>query len=180
MAGESNMNVPRLISPLRIAGWGFAALLLLLPAVAMQFTREVNWDAADFIVMGVLIGSVGLGIEFLVRRSASLTYRAGAVVGLLTIFLTIWVNIAVGMIGDEDNPYNLLFGGVILIGLIGAILARFRPAGMAYAFAAAAIAQAIVSAIGLSADLRGGIFSLMFAGPWLLAAALLWTAPRGR
>ena len=50
---------------LRIAGWGFAAILLLLPAIAMQFTSEVDWDARDFIVMGALIGMVGLGTEFL-------------------------------------------------------------------------------------------------------------------
>ena len=161
----------------RIAGWSFAALLLLLPLIAMQFT-DVDWDETDFIVMGAMIGSVGLGIEFLVRQSHSIAYRLGAVIALLTVFLTLWVNLAVGMIGSEDNPYNLLFGGVLLLALIGSILARFRPEGMAGALVATAIVQAAISAYGLSADVRGGIFSLCFAAPWLLAAALFWGAAR--
>ena len=32
----------------RPAIWGAAAFLLVLPAVAMQFTSEVNWTASDF------------------------------------------------------------------------------------------------------------------------------------
>ena len=160
----------------RIAGWGLAALLLLLPLVAMRFTDEVDWDGTDFIVMGALIGSIGLAIEFMVRQSASTAYRVGAVLALLTAFLTIWVNLAVGMIGSEDNPHNLLFGGVLVIALIGAIVARFEPAGMAHAAVAAAIAQAAVAAAGLSTDLRGAVFSMVFAGLWLLAAALFRAA----
>ena len=35
--------------------------------------------------------------------------------------------------GSEDNPANLQFGGVLLVGLLGAVLARFRAPGMARA-----------------------------------------------
>ncbi|MDB5696794.1 MAG: hypothetical protein JWN21_2337, partial [Sphingomonas bacterium] len=38
--------------------WGGVATLLLIPAIAMQFTAEVNWTASDFVVMGVLLASV--------------------------------------------------------------------------------------------------------------------------
>jgi hypothetical protein len=40
---------------LRIAIWGTAAFLLLLPWVAMQFTTEVNWTLFDFLVIGVML-----------------------------------------------------------------------------------------------------------------------------
>jgi hypothetical protein len=179
MASIEDRGGPRW-SPWRIAGWSVAALLLLLPAAAMQFTSEVVWDETDFIAMGILVGSVGLGIEFLVRRSSSLAYRLGAVIALLTVFLTIWVNLAVGMIGSEDNPHNLLFGGVIAVALIGAPLVRFEAAGMARVLILAAVAQAAAGASGLPADPRGGIFSLIFAGPWLLAAALFWSSARSQ
>ncbi|MEA3031485.1 MAG: hypothetical protein QOG13_2810 [Sphingomonadales bacterium] len=162
----------------RIAGWSIPALLLLLPLIAMQFTREVNWTAFDFVVAAVLFGSVGLTFELIVRRSPSLAYRAGAALAVFTAFLTIWVNGAVGMIGSEGNPYNLLFGGVLAIALIGAMVARFEPAGMARAMVAAAIAQAAVAAFGLSADVLGSVLSMAFAAPWLLAAALFWKAAR--
>ena len=161
---------------LRLMGWVAVAALLMLPLVAMQFTREVNWTVGDFIVAGVILGAAGLATEFLVRRSGSNFYRAGAVLTILVMFLTIWSNLAVGIIGHEGNAYNLLFFGVILLAIAGMILARFRPAGMAFAATAAAVVQASVSAIGMGADLRGGIISLFFAGLWLLAAALFWAA----
>ena len=163
---------------LRILGWGAVAVQLLLPLVAMQFTDEVNWTAEDFIAAGVMLGGAGLGTEFLVRQSGSHAYRAGAVFAVLAAFLTVWANLAVGMIGDEGNPYNLLFGGVIVTGVLGMILARFQPAGMAVAMVVTAVAQAAAGAFGLSADRLGGVLSMAFAGPWLLAAALVWYAAR--
>lgn len=156
---------------LRIAGWLFSAVLLILPAIAMQFTREVDWTASDFIVMGALLGTIGLTTEYLVRRSGNTAYRIGAVVAMATAFLTIWVNLAVGMIGDE-NPYNLLFGGVLLIALAGSILANFKPAGMARTMFAAATAQALIGGFGITTDFRGAIFSMIFAFPWILSAGL--------
>lgn len=177
MASRMDDGGRRGSSPWRIVGWGLAAGLLLMPAVAMRFTNEVNWDGADFAVMGILVGSVGLGIEFLVRKSNSLAYRLGAAMALFTAFLTIWVNLAVGMIGD-DNAYNLLFLGVIAIGFVGALLARFAPAGMARAMVVAAVAQTAAGAGGLATDVRGGVLSMAFAGLWLLAAALFWKAAR--
>ena len=44
----------------RIAGWALAISALLLPFMAMQFTREVNWTGSDFIFAAVMIGGVGL------------------------------------------------------------------------------------------------------------------------
>ena len=165
-------------SALRILGWVAVAALLMLPLVAMQFTAEVDWTASDFVAAGVILGGAGLGTEFLVRRSSSHAYRIGATVAVLAVFLTVWSNLAVGIIGNEDNPFNLLFFGVILIALTGMIVVRFRAAGMASATAAAALAQAAVSAYGLSADTAGGLVSLAFAGLWLLAAFLFRAAAR--
>lgn len=31
-----------------------AAILLLIPLIAMQFTNEVDWNAFDFAIMGIL------------------------------------------------------------------------------------------------------------------------------
>ncbi|MDQ3144473.1 MAG: hypothetical protein M3Q57_06290 [Pseudomonadota bacterium] len=164
--------------PWRIVGWSIPALLLLLPLIAMQFTKEVHWTAADFLFAAILFGSVGGAFELIVRKSGSRAYRAGAALGVIAAFLTVWVNAAVGMIGSEDNPYNLLFGGVLLVALIGAVLARLEPPGMARAMAATAAAQALVGAFGLAADPRGAIFSIVLAGPWLIAAALFHNAAR--
>jgi len=157
-----------------MAAWSIAALLLLLPLVAMQFTNEVNWTAGDFIFAGLLIGIVGATFELTVRVSRNHSYRAGVAFALAAAFLTVWANGAVGMIGNEDNPYNLFFLGVILLALVGAVIARFRPAGMAGAMAAAAVAQVAFAVGGMPADFRGAVFSAAFGGIWLLSAALFW------
>ena len=178
MANHTKTGGGRPLNPWRVAGWGLAAVLLLLPALAMRVTDEVVWTTADFVVMGALLGTIGLGIEFLVRQSDSGAYRFGAVVTMLTAFLTIWANLAVGMIGNEDNPYNLAFFGLLLLVLVGAIAVRFRAQGMAAVTALAAAAQAAASLGGIGSDPRGALVSLGFAGLWLLAAALFWGAGR--
>jgi hypothetical protein len=165
---------------LHVALWLALAALLAVPAVAMRFAPGAgfHWTASDFIVMGVMLSLVGLGVELVVRASSSLAWRAGAVVAVLTAFLTVWVNLAVGMIGSEDNRYNLVFACVIVVALLAAFLARFRSAGMAKAMAAAAVAQAAAGAAGFGSDPRGALLSMLFAGPWILAAFLFALAAR--
>jgi hypothetical protein len=170
----------------RISGWGIGAGLLLLPATAMQFTGEVNWTVSDFLFMAMMISCVGLGIELAVRASRSSRYRAGAAVSLLTGFLVIWANGAVGIIGDEGDTANLLFFGVIGLAVGGAFLARFRPGGMARAAAIAAAAQFAVPLIAmarwsipLTADVtKTLLFNTVFAALWLLSAWLFRQASR--
>lgn len=178
MAIPSELQGGRRSNPWRIAGWGMAALILLLPFIAMQFTREVAWTAGDFLVAGLLIGCVGLALELVVRASGNPFYRAAAGLALAASFLTIWVNGAVGMIGSEENPYNLLFFATLAAALLGSIVTRFRPAGMAWAMTAAAVIQVAISGGGMLADLRGAILSAAFGAIWLLSAWLFRQAAR--
>ena len=162
----------------RIAGWGLAVLVLLTPFLAMQFTSGVNWTGSDFIFAAVLIGGVGLLFELTVRLSDSSAYRAGVGLALAASFLTIWASGAVGMIGDEGNPLNLMFAGVLAIALLGSAIAGFRPPGMARAMAVTAAAQLAASLVGMFADLRGGLVSALFALIWLASAAMFGRAER--
>ena len=157
----------------RIAMWGGAAVLLALPAIAMQMGASgVDWSASDFLIMGVMLGVACGACELAARTSSNGAFRIASGIAIGTAFLTIWVNLAVGMIGSENNPYNQLFGGVLLLALGGAAVARFRPRSIAWAMAAAATAQLVLGAIGLSVDQRGAIFSMLIALPWLLSALL--------
>lgn len=165
----------------RVAGWGLLAGLLAMPAVAMRFTAEVNWTALDFLTAAVLFGLLGLGVEFGARRAGGVLARLGMGVAVLTAFLLVWVNLAVGIIGSERNDANLLFAGVLAAATGGALLARFRPAGMARAMLATAAAQTLVGAAALALQLgtdgpgwpRDVIgATVIFDGLWLLAAAL--------
>jgi hypothetical protein len=149
IARETENGGRRRGSPWRIVGWSAAALVLLLPLVAMQFTDEVHWTGSDFAVAGVLLLAVGVSYELTVRMTGNNTYRAAVGLALAAAFLLVWVNGAVGIIGSEDNPANLMYGGVLAIGIIGTLVARFRPHGMARALVAMATAQVLVAAIAL-------------------------------
>lgn len=128
------------------------ALILLIPLVAMQFTAEVNWSLSDFVVMGALIFCTGLAFEVVMSRGGNIAYRIAFGLAIpLTLFL-IWANLAVGLVGSGANLPNLLFGLVPFVGVIGAIIARLRPHGMARTMYAMATAIALVPLIGLAVN----------------------------
>lgn len=123
--------------------------LLLIPLVAMQFTDEVVWDETDFIVAGTLLFGTGLTYKLITKKAGNWAYRVAVGFALFTGLFLVWVNLAVGIIGSEDNPINLLYFAVIFVGIIGAFLARFRSEGMAITMFVMALAQALVAAIAL-------------------------------
>jgi hypothetical protein len=108
-----------------------------------------HWTAFDFIVIGAVLFSVGLTYELIARKSNALVYRVAFGLGLLGALLLFWVNGAVGIIGNEDNPANLLYGAVFAVGLIGSLMARFKPRGMARTLFTAAFVQMLIPAIAL-------------------------------
>ncbi|KGQ20781.1 hypothetical protein LF41_1321 [Lysobacter dokdonensis DS-58] len=166
----------------RLALWTGAAALLALPAVAMRFTDEVQWTARDFITWGVMLATACGAYEVLARRSASLAYRAGAAAAIGTAFFLVWANLAVGVIGDERNPANLMFIGVLAVAVIGALLASFRAHGMARAMVATAVAQAIVGGIAIFGrlDVPVALFAItaMYVVLWMGASVLFRKAAR--
>jgi hypothetical protein len=167
-------------SPWRFVGWGIAAALLLLPLIAMRFTPEVNWTAEDFIVWGIMLGTVGGLFELAVRISPLPSYRAGFGLALLGAFLVTWANLAVGIVGSENNPANQLFFAALLVGIVGAGITRLRASGMVKAMTATAAVLWIAFAIAVmgptdepwvrhSVELVGtSIFALLFVGSALL------------
>ena len=134
----------------RLIAWAaVVAFILLIPLVAMQFTEEVNWDLFDFAVMGVLLFGTGLAYELVARKGRAVAYRAAVGVALAAAFLLVWVNGAVGIIGNEENPANLMYFGVLAIGIIGAFIANLESRGMTWALSAVALAQMLVPVIAL-------------------------------
>jgi hypothetical protein len=171
----------------RLVGWSAAALILVLPLVAMQFTDEVNWDRADFAFAAILIAGTGIAFELAAARSSSGAYRAAVGVALAAAFLLVWINAAVGIIGSEDNPANLMYGAVLAVAIIGAAIARLKPQGMTLVLVATALAQLAVGVValilGLGLPYSGPIeimgLSGLFAGLWVMSAWLFRKAARG-
>ena len=180
MAGNAEDSGGLHGSSWRIVPWAVATLILLLPLVAMQFTDEVNWGPVDFVVAAALLFGSLIAYELVARKMGSIAYKAAVGIAVVTALLLVWVNLAVGIIGDEGNPANLMYLGVLAVGLIGALIARFQPDGMTRALLATALAQMLVAAIALLAGWGSpgsgpleilalhGLFAALFVGSALL------------
>ena len=77
--------------------WLLAGAVLLVPFVAMQFTREVAWSAGDFAVAALVLAAfVGTG-QLLLWKLTTARARLLAVAGLIVLFFYVWVELAVGV-----------------------------------------------------------------------------------
>jgi Kef-type K+ transport system membrane component KefB len=73
--------------------------LLLTPLIAMQFTNEVNWNLADFVVAGVLLLGTSLICEVVMRKVKETNHRIILCAAILVALLLIWIELAVGLFG---------------------------------------------------------------------------------
>lgn len=181
MAANPELASGKRGNPWRPVIWGGAACLLLLPLVAMQFTPEVNWTGFDFLVFGSMLSLACGSYELGAKMSSNTAYRAATAVAVGAGFMLTWINLAVGVIGDEGDPANLLFAAVLLVGIIGALLGRFRAQGMARALVATAAAQALVGVVVLLVGvIRYEALALcaVFTVIWLVSAGLFSIAAR--
>ena len=166
----------------RLIVWALVAALILLIPLAMRFTNEVQWNEA--IAYGVILLIAGGFYELWQwLKTRARAYRFAFGVGLAGVLLLGWVSGAVGIIGSENNPVNLMYWAVPAALLIGSLLSRFRPRGMARTLFAAAVVQMLVPVFALfvwpaktswgEAGVIGvfvfnSIFAVLFAGSGLL------------
>lgn len=74
-----------------------ACALLLLPAVAMRFTRQVQWGAGGFLAAGALLFLAGGAMVLASRAARSMPQRLGSVGLLVLASLLVWAELAVGV-----------------------------------------------------------------------------------
>jgi hypothetical protein len=153
--------------------------ILMIPLVAMQFTAEVDWSIADFVIMGTILFATGMTYQLVTRTSGDLAYRLAVGSALVVGFLTIWVNLAVGIIGSEDNAINLLYFAALLVGFVAALIARFNAGKMVYVAGFMAFSCALIAGIALFADAYdttqpdGSVFHVLGVNGFFMA---LWAS----
>jgi len=118
--------------------------------------------------------------------SGRIAYRSGAAVALAAGFLEVWMNLAVGIVGDTDNAQNQGFFGVVVAAMACAFVAKLRPDGMARAMLATAGVQALLGLMVATAPVTArvepmgatGVLMLsgLFTALWLVSAALFHTS----
>jgi len=186
-----------------------------LPApTARRRIDEIDADLHDHIAhersQGTSDRRIGLGIASRMARGlaadaswrgqrakATTAYRSAVCVAIATAFFLFWLVGAVGLIGTEGDRADMMYGGVLAVGILGAIVARFQPRGTARAFGMArvlvamALVQALIAVIALIAgkheaavtsvaELVGlnAMFVALFAGSaWLFRHAARKHAP---
>jgi hypothetical protein len=183
-AGIMRENMTQLMQTRTVLRWVLiTAAVLAVPALAMAFnlgipdpgsgTDGVNWGPMDFAIIGVLVLGSGLLYEYASSRSATVAHRAAVGIAVAAGLFLVWVNLAVGMIGDEGNAANLMYIVVLLVALVGAAIARFEPREASIAMFATAAAHVVVVVIALAAGLRPELRAdAFFIAAWVASALL--------
>jgi hypothetical protein len=131
------------------------------------------------------LGGTGLIHQLAASKAGNIAYRVAVGVALAAALLLVWMNLAVGVIGEPDDLANVMYVGVLAVGFIGAIIARFQPYGMGRALFATALAQALVAVVALIAEkhqapissvseilgLNGFFVALFIGSAWLFRHA---------
>jgi hypothetical protein len=139
-----------------------------------------HWKPGALVLAFVLlIGGAVLAYELVAKKIGNTAYRFAVGVALAAVLLLVWVNAAVGGILGDD-PANMMYFGVLLVGLIGALIAPLEPHGMSRALFATAFAMVLVPAIALLIGMPPfangvpavfglhAVFALLFVGSALL------------
>jgi hypothetical protein len=155
-------------------------LILLIPVV-LTLLAIWHWRPGTFVLaFTLLLGGAGLTHSLEAKKMMSnKSYRFAVGLALAAVFILAWMNAAVGGILGDD-PANMMYFGVLLVGLIGAVIAHLEPQGMSRALFATAFAIVLVPAIawiiGAPAFANGvvtvfvlhAVFAMLFAGSALL------------
>jgi len=115
-------------------------------------------------------------------RKGRIAYRGGLALALAAGVVEIWINLAVGLVGSEDDPVNQGFYLVVAAAGACAFTARLSPDGMARAMLATAGLQALLGLAVATAPSTAriepmgalGVLALsgLFTALWLASACL--------
>ena len=164
----------------RMLIWGGAAVLFVLPGLAMQLTNEVVWTASDFVVWAAMLLVACTVADLALRKASNFLTLAAGLIAVAAGFFTIWANLAVGIIGNEDDPHNLAFMAVPVVALVGGFIARLKPDRMTIAMLVAATVQVAAAVFAIS-DGRVDhgsrtaeivLATIIMPGLWLLSGGL--------
>ena len=163
----------------RLSPWHVAAVILLVPLLLTSLALW-HWKPGVFLLAFVLaLGGARVAYElFMMKKQVNRAYMLAFGLAIVAVLLLVWMNVAVGGILG-DNPANMMYFGVLLVGLSGAIIARLEPKGLSRALFTTAFAMVLVPlvawAIGTPAFANGlaAVFGLHVCFAWLFAGSAL-------
>ncbi len=96
MAAQADRSFP--FSTFRLVFACCAFALLAVPFIAMQFSPELNWGPGDFLMAAILLAALWAGVKLALRLSRRPMGRILGVAACALAFLTIWAELAVGIL----------------------------------------------------------------------------------
>ncbi|HTJ29391.1 MAG TPA: hypothetical protein VL346_02770 [Acidobacteriaceae bacterium] len=120
-----------------------ALAMLMAPLVASRLVEGWHWSAASFVFVYVLFFAVGMVYALIARRMNVWSYKAGVGLALASGFALGWSTMV--QTADSGHPERLWYLSVLVVGLIGASIARLRAPGLAVTLFAMAAVLALIS-----------------------------------
>jgi hypothetical protein len=163
-------------------------LILLLPLWGNFNVEGCNWSPFDFVAAFIVLFGAGSVFEWIASKGGTSDYRVAVGVACATGLVLLWINMAVGLIGSDDNPANLMYLMVLALAFSGACLAGFESRGTSRALFVTAAAQALVPVMALifnPDDFSPGVarvflLNSLFVAMWIVSALLFRYAGRPR
>ena len=152
-----------------------ALAVLMVPLVASQFVKDWNWPVGAFVRVYVLFFATGMVFALVARKMGAWSYKAGVGVALVTGFALGWGTMV--QVADSGHPERLWYHSVLVVGAIGACLARLKAPGLAWTLFAMAATLALIAVIlpsGAPPDMARrmaighGVYVVLFAASGLL------------
>ncbi len=152
-----------------------ALAVWMVPVVAAQFVEGWHWGVGGFARAYVLFFLVGMAIALIARRMGVWSYKAGVAVALVAGFALAWSTMV--QVADSGHPERLWYHSVLVVGLIGACLARLKAPGLAWTLFAMAATLALIAVIlpsgappdvALRMAIGHGVYVVLFAASGLL------------
>jgi hypothetical protein len=152
-----------------------ALAVWMVPLLASQFVEDWHWGVEGFVRVYVLFFLTGMAIALIARRMGAWSYKAGVGVALVAGFALGWSNMV--HVADSGNPANLWYYSVLVLGGVGACLARLKAPGLAWTLFAMAATLALIAVVLPSAAppylarnmaIGHGVFVALFTASGLL------------
>jgi len=139
---ENIMRMDQLGKTMLRVGLGALAVWMV-PLVASQFFEDWHWGVGGFVRAYVLFFLTGMVMALVARRMGVWSYKAGVGLALVAGFALGWSTMV--QTADSGHPERLWYLSVLIVGLIGALLARLQPRGLALTLFAMAATLALIA-----------------------------------
>jgi hypothetical protein len=139
---ENTTHMPQLGKTLLRVALGALAVLMA-PLVASQFVQDWKWPVGAFVRVYFLFFATGMVFAMVAKRMGAWSYKAGVGVALLAGFALGWSNMV--QVADSGNPANLTYYSVLVVGAVGACMARLKARGLALTLFAMAATLALIA-----------------------------------